>query len=150
MPNWIIGFGTALTLVFIGWFLSWLQRKMKEKDEKREAVAALRFELESNLKWTEDILESHNYLRSDAWSIMKDKGYISYLRKPIPLEVIRVYDQMHRMNRFIKLLRENSKKVDTPINKNDADNFRTQLKESIHNLIKLLDDEYPRIGKNFK
>ncbi|MCK5633458.1 MAG: hypothetical protein KAI06_00120 [Anaerolineales bacterium] len=49
MPDLILGFLIATVLALIGWILTWLQRKASKRDEQLEAVAALRFELESNL-----------------------------------------------------------------------------------------------------
>ena len=106
MPNYILGFLSATALAVIGWIMTWLQRKMKGLDEQREAVAALRFELQSNLGWLVDIVDTHNYLRDEAWVILKNKGYISYLHKPIPIQVIKVYDQLLGLNKYIHTLKE--------------------------------------------
>lgn len=62
MPDYILGFLSATALAIIGWVLAWLQRWMKGRDEQREAVAALRFELQSNLGWLVDVVDTHNYL----------------------------------------------------------------------------------------
>jgi len=150
MQDWISGFLMAATLAIIGWFLTWLQRKVGKRDEQRQAVAALRFELETNLGWIEDIFDTHNYLRDEAWMIMKDKGYISYLRKPIPMKVIRVYDQLHRLNERIRILRETQQEVNRNFNNIEAEGHKTQLRESIKELITLFDIDYPKIGKNFR
>jgi hypothetical protein len=74
-------------------------------------VAALRFEIEFNLEWLDDIFESRNYLRDEAWVGMKNKGYISYLRSPIPLKVITTYNQLHRLNEQIRVLKERPRRV---------------------------------------
>ena len=150
MPDLIIGFLTATALAIIGWLLTWLQRKVSKRDEQLEAVAALRFELESNLAWIEDILNTRNYLRDEAWVIVKNKGYISYLRKPIPMKVIRVYDQLHRLNERIRILKETKQGANGSFDSIEAEAHKTQLGESIKQLIALLDAEYPKIGKNFQ
>lgn len=106
MPEWAWGFFSATVLAIIGWFLARLQRRAEKWDEQSEAVAALRFELESNLGWLDDIFESRNYLRDEAWVGMKNKGYISYLHSPIPWKVITIYDQLHRLNEQIRILKE--------------------------------------------
>lgn len=150
MPDLILGFLIATVLALIGWILTWLQRKASKRDEQLEAVAALRFELESNLGWLDDVLETHNYLRDEAWCILKNKGYISYLPKPIPSEVIRVYDQLHRLNGHIRVLKESEQKANGTANDSNGEGHKTELGESIRTLIALLDAQYPRIGKNFQ
>lgn len=145
IPNWFWGFITAICLAIIGWFLTWLQRKTAKRDEQREAVAALRFELESNLGWLDDIQDSLNYLRDEAWVAMKSKGYISYLKRPIPQKVIEVYDQLHRLNEQIRRLKDN-KTVDKKI----VETYREKLRVSIKELIKLFDTNFPKIGKHFQ
>jgi hypothetical protein len=149
MPEWALGFLSAITLAIIGWFLVQLQRRVEKRDEQREAVAALRFELESNLGWLDDVFESHNYLRDEAWVGMKNKGYISYLRNPIPLKVITTYNQLHRLNEQIRILKETEKgKKNFDAKKAEAN--RERLRDSIIGLIALLDATYPKIGKNFR
>ena len=150
MPDWILVFLSGIALAIVGWFLTWLQRKVRGRDEQREAVAALRFELESNLNWIEDIFDTRNYLRDEAWVLMKNKGYISYLRKPIPMKVIRVYDQLHRLNERIRILKDTQRKANGSFDNIEADAHKTQLRESINELVALLDAEYPKIGKNFQ
>lgn len=150
MPDWIVGFLTASALAIVGWFLALLQRRISKRDEQREAVAALRFELQSNLGWIEDILETRNYLRDEAWVIMKNKGYISYLRKPIPKKVIGVYDQLHGLNERVRVIKETQNGVGRNYDRSDTDHQKMQLKNSIKDLMTLLDNEYPKIGKNFQ
>ena len=150
MPDWILGFLSATALAIIGWVLTWMQRKAKGLDEQREAVAALRFELQSNLGWLTDVLETHNYLRDEAWVILKNKGYISYLRKPIPMKVIKVYDQLHGLNEHIRVLKEKIHEPNKSATDSDAEGLKTELGDSIRTLISLLDVQYPKIGKNFQ
>jgi len=150
MKDWISGFLVATTLAIIGYFLTWLQRKVSNRDEQRQTVAALRFELESNLGWIEDIFETHNYLRVEAWMIMKNKGYISYLRKPMPMKVIGVYDQLYRLNERIRILKETHQEVNGSFDNIEAEDHKTQLRESIKELIALFDVNFPKIGKNFR
>ena len=148
MPEWAWGFLSATVVAIMGWFLTRLQRSLEKRDEQREAVAALRFELESNLRWLEDILESKNYLRDEAWVGLKNKGYISYLRSPIPWRVITTYDELHRLNQQIRLLKDTSGAAEEfDLNKAEADCKR--LRESIVGLMALMDATYPEIGKNF-
>jgi hypothetical protein len=66
--------------------------------ERREAVAALLFELNSNLKFAERVDESRNYLRDEAWVTLKNKGYVSYLAFPLPSLIAIVYDRLHALN----------------------------------------------------
>ena len=152
MPEWAWGFLSATALAIIGWFLARLQRSVEKRDEQREAVAALRFELESNLEWLDEIFESRNYLRDEAWVGMKNKGYISYLHRPIPRNVITTYDQLHKLNEQIRALKEFEPRTKGGAEKFDAkkaDADRTRLRESIKGLIALMDATYPEIGKNF-
>jgi len=53
-----------------------IEHRMEERDEQMEAVAALRFELQSNFVWLDNIFESRNYLRDEAWVALKNKGFI--------------------------------------------------------------------------
>ena len=148
MPEWVWGFSSATALAIIGWFLTQLQRRAAKRDEQREAVAALRFELESNLGWLDDIFESLNRLRDEAWVGMKNKGYISYLRSPIPLKVITTYNQLHRLNGQIRVLEETDK-GEKKFDAKKAEATREHLRDSITSLIALMDATYPEIGKNF-
>jgi hypothetical protein len=140
IPTWVWG----LFFAVLGWGLARLQRKLEKRDEKIEAVAALRFELEFNLRWLDNIAESLNYLRDEAWVALKNKGYISYLQRPIPLKVIEVYDRLHMLNRHIR-----SKKERAPVDEKLFDDCKQKLTKSITELIGLLDKHYRRIGKNF-
>jgi len=149
MPQWLWGFLSAAALAVIGWSLSRLQRRLEKHGEQREAAAALRFELESNHGWLDDILESRNYLRDEAWVAMKNKGYISYLRSPIPLMVITTYNQLHRLNEQIRVLKE-TKQREIKFNARKAMVDRELLRGSISSLIVQMDASYPEIGKNFK
>ena len=144
--EWLIGFSTAVILAFVGYWLTQQQRKSEKRDEQIEAVAALRFELQSNLGWIDGILESHNYLRDEAWVTLKNKGYISYLPSPIPMKVISVYDKTHRLNEQIRVLREETQNF----NAEKAEQDRTALRTEIIELIAMLDIKYPKIGRNFR
>lgn len=149
MPEWLWGFLSATAIAIICWFLALLQKRVEKIDEQREAVAALRFELESNLGWLDDIFESRNYLRDEAWVGMKNKGYISYLRSPIPLKVITTYNQLHKLNEEIRVLKE-PEKGENKFDANKAKAVREHLRESITSLIALMDATYPKIGRNFR
>lgn len=148
VPEWTWGFLSATTLAIIGWFLTRLQKRVEKRDEQREAVAALRFELESNRAWLGDIFESRNYLRDEAWVMMKNKGFISYLPSPIPRTVIATYDQLHSLNERIRVLKEAAEGVEE-FDAEKANAARTRLNGSIVGLIALMDRAYPEIGKNF-
>ena len=56
--EWLIGFSTAIILAFVGYWLTQQQGKSNKRDEQIEAVAAFRFELQSNLGWIDCILDS--------------------------------------------------------------------------------------------
>ncbi len=111
-------------------------------------MAALRFELQSNLGWLDDILETRNYLRDEAWVEMKNRGYISYLRRPIPRRVITTYNRLHALNQQIYYLKHPDERDE--FSTGEADNIREDLRDSILDLIALLDKTYPRVGRNFK
>lgn len=150
MQNWLLGFISATLLAVLG-FLVWrFQRFIEKKDEKQEAVAALRFELESNILWLDDGLESLNYLRDEAWLVLKNKGYISYLPNPIPMEVIKTYDKLHRLNHHLHILKHPDKYKEGTFNKEKAIEDQDILEEYILKLIKLLDNYNKKIGRNFK
>lgn len=144
--NWFEGLSTAVVLAYFGYLLKRLQRKSEKRDEQDEAVSALRFELQSNLGYLGDIIESRNYLRDEAWVALKSKGYISYLHAPIPMKVIAVYDKLHRLNEQIHVLKKSSQ--NTPTDKIAQD--RTALEAIIIELIRVLDEKYQNIGKNYK
>src|SRR5687768_9762550 len=74
MDTQLIGFLIAMAIAVFGYLLNQQQRKSQKREEQIEAVAALRFELQSNLEWMDDIFESQIYLRDEAWSILKNKG----------------------------------------------------------------------------
>ena len=149
-PQWLIGFLTATSLAIVGWVLTWLQRKVSKREEQRAAAAALRFELQSNLGWIGDILDTRNYLRDEAWTVMRTKGYISYLPEPIPMKVVKVYDQLQGVNERIRILKETPQEVNKSFDSIEADARKTLLRESMEELAALLDAEYPEIGRNFR
>ncbi len=148
MINALVGFGVGIALALVGWFLNRLQAIVTKRDEQRQAAAAFRFELASNLLWLEDILHSLNYLRDEAWITMKNEGYAAYLKPPIPVTIIKVYDELHRFNHNLGLVKE--KDLDGVVwlgRESSVDGAR--LAESIQALIHLLDRAYPEIGRNF-
>ena len=144
--EWLTGFLTALGIAIFGYFLTQQQRKNEKRDEQIEAVAALRFELQSNLEWLDDILESKIYLRDEAWITLKNKGYISYLLAPIPMKVIFTYEKIHLLNEQIHA----SKGEGIRFNLEKAEKAKVEVHNKIMELINLLDLKYPKIGKNFK
>jgi hypothetical protein len=150
MPDWFWGFLTAAVIAMLGWFLARLQRRADKLDEQRQAAAAFRFELESNLGWLNDILESRNYLRDEAWVRMKNEGYVSYLPSPIPLKVIAVYDELHTLNGHIRVLRESQDDDPESEVQRRAEAVREALGNHINELIQLIDVTFPEIGKNFR
>ena len=150
MSVWI---GRTVSGVAVGvflTFLAWFVRRLEALDERRKAVAALRFELESNLGWLDDVLKTHNYLRDEAWVILKDKGYISHLCNPIPMQVIKVYGQLHRLNEHSRVLKEKVPEPNGALTDPDAASLKTDLETSIQTLISKLDTEYSKIGENFQ
>lgn len=146
MDTQLTGFLAALAIAVFGYLLNQQQRKSQKRDEQIEAVAALRFELQSNLEWMDDIFESKMFLRDEAWNILKNKGYISYLSAPIPSRVITTYEKIHLLNEQIHLSRD----VPKEFNIKNAQKAKVLAKSKITELIELLDIQYPKIGKNFK
>ncbi|MCL5883728.1 MAG: hypothetical protein M1539_07150 [Actinobacteria bacterium] len=134
----------TLILTFLRYWMHWKQRN----DEKTEAVAALRFELQTNLGWLDDVLEAHILLNDEAWDILKNKGYISYLPAPIPRRVISIYDMVHRLNEQIGVLNEKNRSIYKSRGEQRED--RDVLRDEINELITLLDTRFPKIGRNFE
>ena len=130
--------------------MTWLQRKVSKRDEILEAVAAFRFELETNLGWLVDVLDTLNYLRDEAWVLMKNKGYVSYLPRPIPLKVIKVYDELHKLNGHIWTIREPTDSATSSPDRKEIEASIKQLRAGIQDLIELLDSKFPRIARNFR
>jgi hypothetical protein len=137
---------TAVLLAFIGYLFTLQQRKTEKRGDQIEAVASLRFELQSNLAWMDDPFGKHNYLRDEGWVALKSKGYISYLPSPIPVRVVAAYSKTHRLNEHIRVLKEEYEKFDAEETERDRAALRTELLE----LIRVLDTKYPKIGKNFR
>jgi hypothetical protein len=126
-----------------------MRRSSQPDNEQRQAAAAFRFELESNLSWLDDIAESMIYLRDEAWVRMKNEGYVSYLTHPIPMQVIGVYDRLQRLNRKLKVLREGDSSTLLHLTR-EIESSRDELREKIIELIGSFDAAYPDIGRNFK
>ena len=143
--EWIVGISTAVFLSLVGYWLTKQQRKAEKREEQVQAVAAFRFELQSNLGWIDSMQESRNYLRDEAWVTLKNNGFVSYLPAPIPMRVIAVYDKTHRLNGQIRPLREDAQNF----NPEKASQDGAALRADIVELITVLDTRFPRIGSNF-
>lgn len=144
--EWFTALLAGLIIAIVSYFLALQQRRVEKRDEQIEAVAALRFELQSNLEWVDNIFESGNYLRDEAWVTLKNKGYISYLPAPIPIKVIVAYDRLHSLNGQIRILRDEPNKF----NSEKANQNKAETRSEFIKLIRLLDSHYPKIGRNFK
>jgi len=143
--EWVVGISTAVFLSLVGYWLTRQQRRAEKREEQVQAVAAFRFELQSNLGWIDSIQESRNYLRDEAWVTLKNNGFVSYLPAPIPMKVIAVYDKTHRLNGQIRLLREEAESFDPEKASRDGAALRADIVE----LVTVLDAKFPRIGRNF-
>ena len=150
MIEGFVGFLTGAGLAVLGLIFALYQREAEKRDEKRQAAAAFRFELESNLGWLDDLFESRNHLRDEAWVRMKNEGYVSYLPYPVPLKVITVYDLLHRLNGQIRVLRESQDNGSSEFDKKKAEADRQVLRREIVELVALFDAKYPEIAKNFR
>lgn len=146
MVGWLTGLITGIVLAILGYWLARRQRLADKSEQKTEAAAALRFELQVNLFWLDRVLESRFYLRDEAWLTLKNKGYISYLPAPLPLKVIRVYDGLYRLNEKIRVLREEP----DDFNGEAAEKVKEALRKSIVDLIEEFDRKFPKIAVNFR
>lgn len=82
-----------------------LVQGLNRKRRVREQVEALRFEIESNIQWADNIFRSLNYLRDEAWVRLKNE-HIGSLNSSIREKVAHAYDRLHALNRCIKIARE--------------------------------------------
>jgi hypothetical protein len=64
------------------------------------------------------------------------------------LKVITTYNQLHRLNEQIRVLKE-TEKGEEKFDAKKAEATREHLRDSITSLIALMDATYPEIGKNF-
>lgn len=144
---------TALMVILsaaLGYLLARYRSILGHKREQRLAAAAFRFELQSNLGWLDEIIETRNYLRDEAWVKMKNEGLVSYLNSPIPMKIIDTYDEVHKLNEQIRVLKTSSNERETEVAKRKAIFIRDNLKKKLQNLTDVIDKSYPKIGKNFK
>ena len=144
--EWLTGLLAGIIIAIVGYFITQQKRKVEKRDDLIEALAALRFELQSNLEWVDNIFESRIYLRDEAWVTLKNKGYITYLPAPIPIKVIFTYEKLHSLNEQVHNMREKPDKF----NPEKAKQGKAETRSEFINLIRLLDIHYPKIGKNFK
>jgi hypothetical protein len=84
----------AILGVLGGQLRDYLQRRI----ERKQVVAALLFEINSNLRFAKNVGASKNYLRDEAWIDLKKKGYVSYLAAPLPSKIADVYERLHTLN----------------------------------------------------
>jgi hypothetical protein len=135
---------------FIGPFAAWIVELVNNRRKRLEAVAALRFELASNLLWLDSVLQSLNYLRDEAWVAMKNNGYISYLKAPLPMMVARAYDRMHALNGLVREIRRCDSSSEEQDLRDRAQSAVTEFRSSCEELIHLFDTNYSSIAKNFR
>jgi FtsZ-binding cell division protein ZapB len=143
-----VGAASAMAVLLVGQFLTRRQRERERNTEQTEAAAALRFEVASNLKWADDIFDTRNYLRDEAWCNLKNKGYITYLKKPIPARVIDTYNNLHRLNYWIYVLKE--KEQSLSFEEDKACRARKDFLRDAQSLIDELDLKYPDMARNFR
>lgn len=106
MKDILIPLIAAIGGVIAGATSTWLLQRANRKRFIREQIAALHFEIESNHKWADNILNSLNYLRDEAWVAIKNAGLIQYLDPKVRMMIPSVYDAMHALNQRIKNARE--------------------------------------------
>lgn len=148
---WII---SLVVGAFLGFLVNYGLNLLSRRIERREAAAALRFEVHANLIWVNDIIDSLVLLRDEAWVHLKNKGYISYLPYPIPLKVTIVYEKTHYLNRLIEKLRDHDNnnellKTDEERRRNVAGRIRDELTSLMPDLIRDIDSEYPDFRDRF-
>ena len=143
----IIGAGVG---AFIGPFAAWIVELVNRRRKRSEAAAALMFELASNLLWLDSVLQSLNYLRDEAWVAMKNNGYISYLKAPLPMMVARSYDRMHALNGLVREIRHCESPVEQPKLRERAQSAIDEFRSSCEELIRLFDTNYSSIARNFR
>jgi hypothetical protein len=94
----VVTIGTLVIGAILGVLSDQLRDHLQRRTERKEAVAALLFEINSNLKFAEQVGTSRNYLRDEAWIDLKKKGYVSYLAAPLPSKIADVYERLHALN----------------------------------------------------
>lgn len=133
----------------LGYLFARYHSLLEHKREQKLAAAAFRFELQSNMGWLDEITETRNYLRDEAWVKMKNEGFVSYLNSPIPMKIIYIYDELHKLNEQIRVLKTSSDQYELKATKEKAVFIRDNLKSNLQELIDIIDRNYPKIGKNF-
>ena len=83
-----------------------MRQHLGKREQQREAVAALRFELQLDRKSMSEIFQTHILLRDEAFLEVKARGHVSYLPAPIPMTLMGVYNQMYTVNRLVRRLRD--------------------------------------------
>ena len=96
----------AIAGVGAGAASTWLLQKLNRRRQVHEQVVDLQFEVELNVEWADNVFQSLNYLRDEAWVALKKDGHVGYLNSSIRKKIARVYDRTHGLNRCIKTVRE--------------------------------------------
>lgn len=148
------GIITALVGAGAGYALGRRTSRLIRVEQQLQAAAALRFELELNLAWLRNIPGSKLYLRDEAWVRMKNEGYMSYVKHPIPSKSVVLYEHIHILNYHLKVLgeaHEEDSKNPTEITetKKVVTELRETLTEDILYLMKVIDANYPNMHRNF-
>jgi hypothetical protein len=120
--------GVGIAGVIAGWVANRVQATLAKREQQRQAAAAFRFELETNLLWVENALESLNYLRSEAWRKHGERR-IRFIRQGPDPDDERGASEWHEKH-----------------GRDEA----ARLAASIRDLIALLDGTYPDVARNFK
>jgi hypothetical protein len=94
----IVGVVAVVIGAMLGFLGGQLRVYLNRRIERKQVVAALLFELNSNLRFAERVGTSRNYLRDEAWIDLKRKGYVSYLAAPLPSKIADVYERLHTLN----------------------------------------------------
>jgi hypothetical protein len=100
--------GGAIGGAFVVYLLEERKRRKIKREEVHTAIRRLYDEAFSNLQWLNDLITTRLYLRDEAWVLLKNQGYLSYMPKDILIDVANVYKYLHAVNESIRQLRDAS------------------------------------------
>ncbi len=111
------------------------------------AVYSLRFELESNKMWSEDMYKTQIYLRDDAWKVFKEKEQTFILSEEHKAYIYATYKYIYKVNDFyISKIRGG----DLECADSKAVKVKMILVDKINRSIVILGFYYPKVEANFR
>ena len=102
----MIPIATAFAGVIAGAVSTYTIQTLNSRKKFRKRLVALRFEVQSNIEWANNIFNSLNCLRDEAWLSLKNEGHTGSLRSPVLVLIARVYDRLHALNEQVKAIRD--------------------------------------------